>query len=444
MKNGAKRLLSALLCLVIAAAALVTASAQTVNAETPRSAEETRLLWSQRIGSNYKDAPSVPTVYGDSLIIMSKRQLLKLDRLTGEITARADMTKRPSYGSVPVLCADGKAFCPLEDGTVEAYDLASMQRLWSFSDTLGGQALSPIIYSGGCVYTGFWDDEETDGSFVCLDSGSGRLEWSYTRKGGFYWAGAAALGGCIVVGSDNGSDEVGDSSLVLCFDAKSGEVLDTLAVPGDCRSGITVTDGTGELVFTTKAGYFCKVSLDGGKFGAVSLLKLSGASTCTPTVYGGRAYIGVQSSGFSGSVQIIDVTAMSVIRSLPMRGYPQSEMTLTTAYGERDGNIYIYSTYNSPPGGISVITVKADGSASKSELFAPTGEAAEYSLSPIAVGSGGELYYKNDSGTVFALGYEEPKPEEQPSVFERIAAFFGRIFENIAAFFKGIIEGIFN
>ena len=206
LKSRAIKSLSVLLCLIIALSAFVTASAQTVTAETPRSADETQLLWSQRIGTNYKNAPSVPTVSGDSLIIMSKRRLLKLDTATGETMASAEMTKRPGYGCVPALCADGRIFCPLEDGTVEAYDFATMQRLWSFSDELGGQPLSPIVYSDGCVYTGFWDDEETDGNFICLDAVSGELKWRYTSKGGFYWAEAAAIGGCIVVGSDNGSD----------------------------------------------------------------------------------------------------------------------------------------------------------------------------------------------------------------------------------------------
>lgn len=447
LKSRAIKSLSVLLCLIIALSAFVTASAQTVTAETPRSADETQLLWSQRIGTNYKNAPSVPTVSGDSLIIMSKRQLLKLDTATGETSASAEMTKRPGYGCVPALCADGKIFCPLEDGTVEAYDFATMQRLWSFSDELGGQPLSPIVYSDGCVYTGFWDDEETDGNFICLDAVSGELKWRYTSKGGFYWAEAAAIGGCIVVGSDNGSDEINMTSSVYCFDAKSGEVLDTLTVPGDCRSGITVIDGTNELVFTTKAGYFCKTSVTDGKFSTGRLLKLSGASTSTPTVYNGKAYIGVQSTGFSGNLQIIDVAAMSVTSTLTMNGYPQSEMALTTAYEAQTGNVYVYATYNSPPGGVSVITVSADGTASRAELFAPSGEAAEYALSSIAVSEDGKLFYKNDSGTVFALSYKEPDPEPdpepQPSIFAKIGAFFKSVFTNIANFFKGIFEAIF-
>ena len=96
---------------------------------------------------------------------------------------------------------------------------------------------------------------------------------------------------------------------------------------------------------------------------------------------------------------------------------------------------------------MSVITVSADGTASRAELFAPSGEAAEYALSSIAVSEDGKLFYKNDSGTVFALSYKEPDPEPdpepQPSIFAKIGAFFKSVFTNIANFFKGIFEAIF-
>lgn len=418
----------------------MTAFAETVTAPTPTHSDETHLRWSLAVGTDYRDAPSVPAVYGDSIIVMSKRSLLKINTRDGAITARADMTKRSSYGSIPVLCADGKAFCPLEDGTVEAFELETMQRLWSFSDTLGGQALSPITYSGGFVYTGFWNDEELEANFVCINAASGEKAWSFTHNGGFYWAGALALGDYIIVGSDNGSIETDEQSTLYLFDAKSGTVLDELSVTGDCRSGITLVPDTNELVFTTKAGYFCKTAVQNGAFTSLETLKLTGASTSTPSVHNGRAYIGVQSSGFSGFVQIIDISAMTVLYSLEAKGYPQCEMLISTAYEAETGNTYIYTTYNSPPGGITVITDNANGTPSVSELYIPKGNAAAYCISGIAAGSGGELYYKNDSGMLFALEYgqAEEEPTKEPTVFERLSGIFKSILRAIILFFEGI------
>lgn len=418
----------------------MTAFAETVTAPTPTHSGETRLRWSLAVGTDYRDAPSVPAVYGDSVIVMSKRSLLKINTQDGTITARADMTKRSSYGSMPVLCTDGKAFCPLEDGTVEAFDLETMQRLWTFSDALGGQALSPITYSGGFVYTGFWNDEELEANFVCINATSGEKAWSFTHTGGFYWAGALVLSDYIIVGSDNGSVKMDEQSTLYLFDAKSGTVLDELSVTGDCRSGITLVPDTEELVFTTKAGYFCKTAVQNGAFTSLETLKLTGASTSTPSVYNGRAYIGVQSSGFSGLVQIIDITAMTVLYSLEAKGYPQCEMLISTAYEAETENTYIYTTYNSPPGGITVIKDNVNGTPSVSELYIPEGNAAAYCISGIATGNGGELYYKNDSGMLFALEYgqAEEEPIKEPSVFERLSGIFKSILRAIILFFEGI------
>lgn len=438
MKRIFSRTLAVLLSLVLLLLPLTAASAQTTDIKTPVDAEKTHLLWALGVGTGYKNAPSTPVIYGDMLYTMSGYSLFKIDTQTGKIVAEAEMTKRPSLSGTPVLCDGGRVYCPLEDGTLEAYDAETLQRFWSFSDTLGGQPLSSLLLANGKLYTGFWNDEELDANFVCVDALSGELVWSFTHKGGFYGTRAAEIDSKIITGSDNGSGEIRSECTVYCFDGESGRVLDSFGVSGDCRSGICAVTGTNDFVFTTKAGYFCKASVSDDGFGDVETLELTGASTSTPTVYNGRAYIGVQSSGFSGEVQIIDINEMQVLYSLTAKGYPQSEMLLTTAYEAENGGVYVYATYNSPPGGIMVIRDNPSESPSISELFAPAGAQAQYCLSGIAVDEDGKMYYKNDSGVIFALEYKEPEPEKEPTFFEKIGGIFESFFRAIRLFFEGV------
>ncbi len=439
MKKRISRTFAVLLSLVLMSAFLVNASAQTTDVKIPTSAEYTNLVKAVAVGTNYKNAPSTPIIYGDMLFTMSGYSLLKIDPTSGETVAAAEMAKRPGLSGTPVLCADGKVFCPLEDGTIEAYDAESLSRLWSFSDELGGQPLSEILLSNGRLYTGFWNDEEVNANFVCVDASSGRLLWSFTHKGGFYATRAIELGGVIITGSDNGSGETDAECTVYCFDGESGEVLDSFGVPGDCRSGIAGTGEANEFVFTTKAGYFCKSSVSDGKFGEIETLKLSGASTSTPCVYNGRAYIGVQSSGFSGSVRIIDISEMRELYSLGAKGYPQSEMLVCTAYEAESGSVYVYTTYNSPPGGISVIRDTVGEEPVISELFTPAGFQGQYCLSGIEVDGDGRLYYKNDSGMIFILEYKEPVPEEEEGLTKKIIGIFKSILRAFLSFFEGLL-----
>lgn len=428
MKKTAK-IISLILCvLIVLSAAFASASAAVTDAQTPISADEASLKWSLKLGTSYANAPSVPTVYGDYVIVMSRNTLYKLSAESGEIIQTAETADTPSFGYTPVTVADDIIFCPLENGTVRAFSFDSMESLWIYNDPLGGQALTPITVYDGCVYTGFWNDEELGANFVCLDAATGKSKWFYTQQGGFYWSECFVNKDFVVVGGDNGSGETEAKSALKCFDRLSGELIDTAEIIGDQRSGITENNGI--LYFVTKAGYFYKVPLSSeGKLGNAQALQLSGASTSTPTVYNGKAYIGVQ----PGSVKIIDIETMSVLGSVDMNGYPQSEFLLSTAYESESGNVYIYSTYNASPGGITVIT---DGQSNAAEqLYIPESGSRSYCISLVAVSEDGTLFYKNDSGTLFAVekSAEIEEPAEEKSFFERI-------INLLLSFFKLIIK----
>lgn len=421
MKKKILKTICVFLCLVTVLSAA--AFAGVTYESLPASAQETRLLWSVKLGTNYRNAPSVPAVCGSDIIVMSGKELIRLDAATGEIIKKAQMCSEPSFSYTPVLCADGKIFCPLEGGIVQAFDAETMTPLWSFTSASGGQALTPITYSSGRIYTGFWNDEEVNADFVCLDSESGGLEWSKTRKGGYYWSEAYVSGNCIVVGGDNGSGSDAAESAVICYDKSSGKELDRISAVGDVRSGIA--EGAGKLYFVTKAGYIYKTSLlSDGSFGEVVSCKLSGASTSTPVVYDGKIYIGVQSSGFSGSLNILDSQTLETLKTVSMRGYPQSSVLVSPA----GGSVNVYSTYNSAPGGIAVVADVLNENSNAEDLFVPAEGAQGYCISTICVTDDGTMIYKNDSGTIFAVASGNPA---EKSIMDLIVELFAAIIDLI-------------
>lgn len=87
-----------------------------------------------------------------------------------------------------------------------------------------------------------------------------------------------------------------------------------------------------------------------------------------------------QDAGHHFDVLQETANGISLAYSVPMRGYPQAGATLSTAYedqdfngdGKPDGRVYLYFTYNTYPGGISVLTDEPGQTSGKAEdLFTP-------------------------------------------------------------------------
>lgn len=428
MKNRLIKILCVVLCIMTVFSC--TAYAQVTDIALPVAQSEATLLWSKKLGNSYRDAPSVPVYHDGFIITVSKNTLCKLDAETGKTVDTAETVSSPSFGYTPVLCAEGKIFCPLDGGTVQAFDFETLDSLWVSKDPLGGQALSPISYSDGKLYTGFWNGEDLDGSFVCIDAESGKTVWSNTRKGGYYWAEGYISGKHIVIGGDDGTGGYTSLCELNCFELETGKLTDTEYIIGDQRSGIA--ESSGKLYFPTKAGYLYRTEIDSnGEFGSIESKTLGGSSTSTPTVYGEKIYLGVQSSGFSGKMLIIDSDSLSILETVDMKGYPQSEVLVSTAHANNQ-TVYIYSTYNAAQGGLTVIKDKHGTEPAAAELFLPSAESQGYGISTVDVSENGTLYYKNDSGYIFAVGFSE-KSEPQISFLETI-------INAIVTFFKAIIS----
>ena len=389
--------------------------------ELPTTGDDTELIWAKKLGSGWEDAPSVQIIADNSLVVMSGKKLYKLDLATGEITAEGDMVSEPSYGYTPPTYAVGMIFCPLGGGTVQAFNASTLESLWVYTDVLGGQALSPITYSDGYIYTGFWKNYTDAASYVCLsvtdEDPANPLEakqasWRFVNAGGYYWAGSLTIGNAVIFGSEDGTKSVGGNAHLYSIDKISGALISDieLAGVGDIRSTIAYDPDSGRIFFTTADGYLCSASVDAaaGVISDVKMVYYNAKSTSTPVVYKGRVYFGtgsgITTSDSSGNFVAADAVTLKMINYIGLRGYPQCSALLSTAY-ESEGYLYFYCTYNSKPGGISMIRVDAQSAMMElTELYNAEGY-EQYCITSLICDKDGTIYYKNDSGNIMAVGF---------------------------------------
>lgn len=439
-----KKILCALLTVVLLfmavlpAFAVNQAYAETTSAHTPITSAS--VLFTKKFGTNYKSSPTPPAVVGDTLLIVSGVKLYKLNAETGEEISSVKMQGSTLYATVAPLYADGKVFVVLDEGIVQAFDYETMNSLWVYTDNLGGQALCPITYDNGYIYTGFWNDETEYANYVCLstedentnkETEAKSAEWTYKALGGFYWAGCAVTEEYIVFGKDDGKKDSASDSAIISLNKSSGELVSSLTVKGDIRSSVTYSAETDSFYASSKAGYIYKFNMDSsGKLGSLKAYTASGSVTATPVIYGGRLYAGCQKAA-TGEFVVLDANTMEDIYSCDMHGYPQASMLLSTGHEAETGKVYVYSTYNTKPGGITVFEDSAGQTqAVKTELFTPSDDMSQYCISTVSASENGTLYYKNDSGNIFALkeAQESGINSLLQRIIEKIKAFIIKIF----------------
>lgn len=442
-----KKVISFLLALIIlfSAASVVSfavSQAQTTLTSAQTVTDSAKLKFSKKFGANHKGAPTPPIVVGDTLLLVSGVKLYKLNAKTGEEIASVKLQGSTIYAVVSPLYADGKVFVQLDSGIVQAVDYETMKSLWVYTDPLGGQALCPITYDNGYVYTGFWNDETEYANYVCLstkdentkkETEAKKAKWTYKSLGGYYWVGCAVSKNFVVFGKDDGKKGSEGSSKIVSLDKTNGKLVSSLSVKGDIRSSVTYSTATKSYYVSSKAGYVYKFSMNSssGKLSSLKTYTCSGPVTATPVVHNSRLYIGCQSKN-GGEFLVLDASTMKKIYSSDMPGYPQATVLVSNGYEKDSGKTYIYSTYNNKPGGIILFEDSAEQTtAKKTTLFTPSDEMSQYCISTISASSDGTLYYKNDSGYIFAV-----EQKESVSFLQKIINSIKTIFAKILSIFS--------
>ncbi|MGN0629679.1 MAG: Ig-like domain-containing protein [Oscillospiraceae bacterium] len=406
--------------------------------KTPYAPEDAELLWAVKYGSGWSAAPGSPIIVDDCIVTYVGSTIKKINKDTGAVIAEGQMVGSSSFSIVPPTYADGMIFVGLSGGRIQAFNAETLESIWVYTDDLGGQPNCPITYKDGYVYAGFWNSEIKGANFACVSvtdedpnetTEAKEASWTYTRVGGFYWAGAYASDKFVVVGTDDGlSGYNSESASLLVFDRITGELVDSYdGIRGDIRSNVSYDPTSDRVFFSSKGGVLCNAKIDWEtgeikEFNSTVITDSKGneyaMSTCTPSVYNGRIYIGVsgksQFGAFSGhAINVYDLNSdgsMTLAYSYDIMGYPQTSAMVTTAYEAEDGYVYIYLPYNYEPGGISVLKDKPGQTepitttdAGYSEVFTPVGPLAQYCICSAIADEYGTIYYKNDSCYLMAI-----------------------------------------
>lgn len=392
-------------------------------AATPYKEENTSMKWAVKYGTGWAAAPTPPIIVDNYLYIAVGKNVIKLDKETGEQVAKSpDMKGNVGYALNPITYADGMLFVPIGLGRIQALRADTLEILW-VSEAIGGQTLCPISYRNGYIYSGTWNSELRVGTYFALtvtDEDTTTSEevkvcsWKLNHAGGFYWAGAYVTDNYLIVGSDDGNDEgtYVTTAILYSVDPVTGRVIDRITgIKGDIRSTVSYDAKTDRVYFSTKGGWFysVQVNADGTfKQDSIKYMETGGMSTGTPLVYNGRAYLGVagkaQFSQTGHSYKVIDVETMTEIYSVEIPGYVQTSALLSTAYVEETGKVYIYVTYNYLPGGIYVLEDSAGQTkANGYHLFIPSGKFSQYCICSLVCDKDGTIYYKNDSCYLMAI-----------------------------------------
>ena len=385
------------------------------NADTPTgaTAEAWTFNYKQYVGGSYANA-SEPVIVDGYIYLAVNDQLLKIDCQTGKVASSAKLKASVSYTARPVY-AKGLVMVPLSGGSVQALTVDKLKTVWMTSAVSAkAQSSSSLTVDGDYLYIGTADGTRditkfVNGFVVCIDIQSGKEVWRHHNANeGYYWTGGVAVDGKFVVPTSSGTVEV--------LDQKTGEVLGELSLGVTTNSSIVVSQDGKTMYLVTRDGKLHVISFDDSLRSEASLsektvdLGLTGCASI-PTLLDNNTLLVGGEKGDSSALAIVDLKTMSVKfvsgsdgAALPAGGIKAAPLVSKQAEGT-----YVYFTVNSAQSdskgnrisGGGVYRYKM-GDAEATLAYDASGH-NEYCDSPVVSDRYGNLYYINDSGTLFRL-----------------------------------------
>lgn len=374
--------------------------------------------WKAYSGSAYPNASEPIVVNGNVYLAVNKR-LLKIDADSGKVLAESNLKKAVGYTSRPIY-ANGLVIVPLDGGAVQALTADALTTVW-VTDSVSeiAQSNSQLTVDGNYLYVGTVDVDYGKGTYnnghlTRINILTGAVSWQHVNADeGYYWTGATVGDDFVLVPTSAGTVEMLSKS--------SGAVLGSVSVGAVVNSSCVLSaDGCHAYLISRDGKLHVLAISDGDSRDAhaasriteerVVDLGLTGCA-CAPTMHDGKLIVGGEVAGGS-ALAIIDPASdfeTTLVSSADGTALPTGGIKgapLVSVQGE-DAYVYFTVNYGESPdfvnytSGGGVYRYKL-GDTEVSGVFSATGH-NNYCDSPIACDAQGNLYYINDSGSLFKL-----------------------------------------
>lgn len=375
--------------------------------------------WKAESGQQYANC-SEPVIANGFVYIATENELIKIDSSTGKKVASAPLASKVSYTSRPIY-TNGLIIVPLNGGAVQAITADKLICKWltpGLTDLT--QSSCTVISDGEYVYVGTVDisyDENYNatygnGSLKRIKIATGEVSWqNIDPSEGYYWTGAALTDKYAIVPTSAGT--------LKCIDKTTGDVVSTMKLGAVANADCIADPSNGSTFYQmTHDGKLHVISLSAkGMLSEQKTVDLGLTNNLSaPAVSGDNLIVGGQTAkGSALAFYNLKTGKTTMVTAADGKELPAgfNGIAATPLVSVQGGKTYVYFTVNSADskdyvnysagGGVYRYTL---GDAEATQIYDAAGH-YQHCDSPVIADASGNLYYINDSGTLFKLGAVE-------------------------------------
>lgn len=368
--------------------------------------------WKAESGQQFANC-SEPVIANGFVYIATESELIKIDSSTGKKVASAPLASKVSYTSRPIY-TNGLIIVPLNGGAVQAITADRLICKWltpGLTDLT--QSSCTVVSDGEYVYVGTADGKKyVNGSFTRIKIATGEVSWqNIDAAEGYYWTGAALTDKYAIVPTSAGT--------LKCIDKATGDVVSTMKLGALANADCVADPSNGSTFYQmTHDGKLHVISLSAkGVLSEQKTVDLGLTNNMSaPAVSGDNLIVGGQTATGSALVLYnLKTGKTTMVTAADGKELPAgfNGIAATPLVSVQGGKTYVYFTVNSADskdyvsysagGGVYRYTL---GDAEATQIYDAAGH-YQYCDSPVIADASGNLYYINDSGTLFKLGAVE-------------------------------------